>query len=98
MFPPPEHGLAAVDLAAAGAAHCGVSLGGLLEHGEGAEVLGVVAVGDAGQGVVVPVEEARLDGRLEPGEDLHVAQLARLGARLAGAAALVGLDLERYAM
>ena len=55
-----------------------------------------MAVGHAGDLVVVPVEETRLDGGLEPTEDLHLAQLARLVTRLTAAAALVGPNLEKY--
>ena len=55
-----------------------------------------MAVGHAGDLVVVPVEETRLYGGLEPAEDLHLAQLARLVTGLAATAALVGLNLEKY--
>lgn len=50
------------------------AVGAVAEAGEGTVVHGidVLGVGDARHGVVVPVEVARLDGRLEPGEHLQV--------------------------
>jgi hypothetical protein len=73
-----KDGLAGVDLAAAGAGRARFArLRRTPEHGEGTEILGVAAVGHAGDGIVVPVEEAGLDGGLEAAKDLDVGELAR---------------------
>ena len=92
----PQHGLAGVDLAAARLVGLGFGLAWMPEDGERAHVLGVVAVGDPGDGIVLPVQIAGLDGRLEAGEDLDIGELARLSGALArgGGVALVGLDLK----
>ncbi len=72
-----QHRLAGVDLAAAGAGRAGLArLRRTPEHGERAEILGVAAVGHARDGIVVPVQEAGLDGGLEAAEDLDVGELA----------------------
>ena len=52
-----------------------------LEDGKGRQVVGVVAVGDAGNGVVVPAEGAALDGGLEAGKHLQVGRFAALDPR-----------------
>ena len=74
----PQHSLAGVDLTGPRPPDCGVSLRGLFEHGEGAEIFGVVTIRHPGYLVVVPVEEARLYGGLEAAEDLYITQLTRL--------------------
>jgi hypothetical protein len=72
-----EHGLAGVDLAAAGAGRAGLArLRRTPEHGERAEILGVAAVGHARDWIVVPVQEAGLDGGFKSAEDLDVGELA----------------------
>ena len=86
--------LTAVHLAGPRPAHRAVSLGRLLEHGEGAEILGVVTIRDPGQRVVIPVEETSLDSGLEPREDLLIPQLSWLCASLTASTALVGLNLK----
>ena len=80
-----QHGLAGVDLAAAGPApRPRLRLRRVPEYCEGTQVLGVVSVGDPGDSIVRPVQEARLDGGLKPGEDLYVAEFARLVGALVG--------------
>jgi hypothetical protein len=72
-----QHGLAGVDLAAAGAGGAGLArLRRTPEHGERAEILGVAAVGHARDGIVVPVQEAGLDGGFKSAEDFDVGELA----------------------
>ena len=70
-----------------------IRFGWVSEYCKRAQILGVSAVGDAGYGVVLPVHEASLDGRLEAGKDLDVAQFARLVRTLVGGA---GVSLVRF--
>ena len=72
-----EDGLAGIDLAAAGAGRAGLArLRRTPEHGERAEILGVAAVGHARDRIVVPVQEAGLDGGFKSAEDFDVGELA----------------------
>ena len=75
-----QHSLAGVDLTGASPASSRVSLSGLFEHGEGAEIFRVVAICHSRDLIVVPIEETRLYGRFEATEDLNITQLARLVA------------------
>ena len=93
----PEHSLAGVDLAAANLDRGRLGLAGVPEDRERADVLRVPAVGYPRDGIVLPVEVAGLDGRLEAGEDLDVRELASLVGALARrrGVALVRLNLKK---
>ena len=86
-----QDSLATVDLATAGSGRARLArFSGTAKHGERAEVLRVASVGDPGYGVILPIQEAGLTGRLEAAEDLNVGKLAGLVAAAAAAALVVG--------
>lgn len=66
----------------------------MLEHGERAEILGVVPIGNSWDLVVIPVEEASLNSWLKSAEYFNVTKLARLVADFTAAISLVGLNLD----